>query len=38
MIDLLDEEIDLELDVREYVCEVCNLTHWRGAPDPCDRA
>ncbi|UIW13454.1 hypothetical protein SEA_AMYEV_38 [Arthrobacter phage Amyev] len=37
MIDL-DEDVDLTLDDREYVCETCHLVHWRGAPDPCDRA
>jgi hypothetical protein len=37
MLDLLDEDIDLELDAREYICPTCRLTHWRGAPDPCDR-
>ncbi|AYN58522.1 hypothetical protein HOU70_gp41 [Arthrobacter phage Liebe] len=33
----LDDDVDLSLDPREYVCGVCRLTHWRGAPDPCDR-
>lgn len=26
-----------ELNSREYVCPTCNLVHWRGAPDACDR-
>jgi hypothetical protein len=34
----IDEDVDLDLHDREYVCEVCNLVHWRGAPDACDRA
>jgi hypothetical protein len=34
----LEDDVDLELDEREYVCGTCNLVHWRGAPDPCDRA
>lgn len=33
----LEDDVDLELDEREYVCETCHLIHWRGAPDPCDR-
>jgi hypothetical protein len=36
--DLLDDDVDLELHEREYICPACNLTHWRGAPDPCDRS
>ncbi|URQ05028.1 hypothetical protein SEA_ITER_40 [Arthrobacter phage Iter] len=38
MLEYLDDDPDLELDPREYVCPACRLTHWRGAPDPCDRA
>jgi hypothetical protein len=34
----LEYEPELELNPREYVCETCRLVHWRGAPDPCDRA
>lgn len=34
----LDDDVDLTLDDREYVCGVCRLVHWTGAPDPCDRA
>ncbi|UDL14644.1 hypothetical protein SEA_KEALII_38 [Arthrobacter phage KeAlii] len=34
----LDDDVDLELDEREFICPACRLTHWRGAPDPCDRS
>jgi hypothetical protein len=33
----MEEEVDLTLDPREYVCGRCNLVHWTGAPDACDR-
>lgn len=34
----MDDDLgEIELDPREYVCDRCNLAHWRGAPDPCDR-
>lgn len=34
----MDDEIgDIELHPREYVCQYCNLVHWRGAPAACDR-
>lgn len=33
----MEEEVDLTLDAREYVCTTCNLVHWTGAPDACDR-
>ncbi|QNO12728.1 hypothetical protein SEA_SNEK_38 [Arthrobacter phage Snek] len=32
------EDVDLELNEREYICPACRLTHWQGAPDPCDRS
>jgi len=34
----LDDDVDLTLDDREYICGDCRLVHWTGAPDPCDRA
>jgi hypothetical protein len=32
-----EEEVDLTLDPREYTCGDCNLVHWTGAADFCDR-
>lgn len=32
--DLLDDDPDLELHPREYVCPDCHLVHW-GPPGPC---
>ena len=36
--DLFDEDPDLELDEREYICGVCQLVHWGPTgPAACDR-
>lgn len=34
MIEDVDPEA-LVLHEREYVCQTCNLVHWRGAPNAC---
>lgn len=36
---MVEHEPDLELNAREYVCRRtdCNLIHWSGATEACDR-